>query len=275
MELVASAKMRRAVQQVLGTRPYAERAWELLVRLAERTDRGLHPLLRRGQGQRIGVVLVTSNRGLVGGFNTQLVTAVVNAIRDRRSDSEVILLGRRGRTVVTKYGVSAHATFEKADIVTSSQEIRPLARLVIDEFRSGRYDRVVLAYTDYLSTVLQKPRIRQLLPLERDPSLGATSAEPASVAEANGFDLEYAFEPNADAVLETLLPRLVEVQLFQAVLESNASEHAARMMAMRNATDSAEELIDDLTLTYNQARQASITQDLAEISASRAALEDR
>ncbi len=277
MELVASAKMRRTVQSVLATRAYAERAWELLVNLGQRTSPELHPLLRHGRGERIGLVLIASNRGLVGGFNTQLTTAAVQFLRAQGADdvkTEIILLGKRGRSMVLKYGYQAAAEFEKQDVVSRVEEVRPLAKLVTNDFRSGKYDRVILAYTDYLSTLRQRPRVRQLLPLERDPALGAVATSEKSSAVTLPDDVrEYLFEPNADSVLETLLPRLVEMQLYQAVLESNASEHAARMMAMRNASDAASDLIDDLTLSYNQARQAGITQDLSEISASRAALE--
>ncbi len=270
MELVASAKMRRAVQAVLASREYAQRSWELVLNLAHRTDRRLHPLLRRaGQGP-TAVILITSNRGLVGGFNAQLLTAVAaKFFADGEQKPAVVLLGRKGRPMVTKFGFPAAAEFEKDDLVTHVTQVRPLAKLVIDDFRAGRYDQVFLAYTDFVSTLVQRPRIRRLLPLERDPELGRVTSEDL---EPPHDHTEYEFEPNADIVLEAILPRLVEMQLYQAVVESNASEHAARMISMRNASDAANDLIDDLTLSYNQARQAGITQDLAEISASRAAL---
>lgn len=275
MELVASAKMRRAVQAVLASRTYAQQAWEMITGLAERTHRELHPLLRRGRGSASAVVLITSNRGLVGGFNTQLLAAVTAAFgQGSEGRPNVVLLGRRGRPIVTKFGFPAAAEFEKQDLVTRVTQVRPLAKLIIDDFRAGRYDRIVLAYTDFVSTLVQRPRVRQLLPLERDPELGrvaGTGTEEADRVRPRA-GREYLFEPNADEVLEAILPRLVEMQLYQAVVESNASEHAARMVAMRNASDAAGDLIDDLTLTYNQARQAAITQDLAEISASRATL---
>jgi len=274
MELVASAKMRKAVQSVLGTRPYATEAWNLLLNVSQRTNGEAHPLLRNGRGEKTAVVLISSNRGLVGGFNTSLLNAVLKEARSRdpqRQSTEIVLFGKRGRPMMTKFGYRAVAEFEKRDLVTSAADVHAVAKLVIEDFRSGKYDRVVLAYTDYISTLSQKPRVRQLLPIERDPELGRVGRESDAVETPPAT--EYVFEPSPEAVLDTVLTRLVEVQLYQAVLESNASEHAARMMAMRNASDAAGDLIDDLTLTFNQARQAAITQDLSEISAGRAALE--
>lgn len=274
MELVASAKMRRAVQAVLATRPYSVRAWELLLNLSRRTAEEAHPLLKRGKSGRIGLVLIASNRGLVGGFNTQLVAAAVQYLSlhgIEKQSAEIVLLGKRGRSMVVKHGYAAAAEFEKLDVVTNVEEVRPVARLATDDFIAGKYDHIILAYTDYRSTLIQKPRVRQLLPLEQDTELGAVGAGTSREGQVMSMQ-EYLFEPDTGAVLDALLPRLVEMQLYQAVLESNASEHAARMMAMRNASDAADDLIDDLTLSYNQARQAGITQDLAEISASRSAL---
>lgn len=282
MELVASAKMRRAVQAVLASRAYATQAWELVLNLAERTAAELHPLLRPTSfpgtptTHNIGVVVISSNRGLVGGFNTQLVLEVRRTLQKHVGQAtalgKIILNGKKARSLVTKYRYEGVADFDKPDLLTGVEEVRPMAKEVMQGFIERRYERVFIAYTDFVSTLVQRPRVKQLLPLQRDAELGAvgtaTAESPSRLAA-----LEFLFEPNPDVVLEALLPRLVESQLYQAVLESNASEHAARMVAMRNASEAAGDLIDDLTLTYNQARQASITQDLSEISASRAALE--
>lgn len=276
MELVSSAKMRRAVQSVLATRAYATRAWALLTNLATRTNPDAHPLLKQREGARIGLVIVSTNRGLVGGFNSILANAIAQFLRSsgaEPTDAEVILLGKRGRSIINRFGLTAAAEFEKADIITNIEEVRPVAKLVIDEYVGGVYDRIILAYTDFISTINQKPRVRQLLPIHRDPALGAIGEGDNAHGNGASMSREYLFEPNADTVLDIVTPRLVEMQLFQAILESTASEHAARMVAMRNASDAAGDLIDDLTLTFNQARQAGITQDLSEISAGRVALE--
>lgn len=285
MELVASAKMRKASQAVVASRPYTDRAWEMLLNLARRTDSSRHALLaERPEVNKIGVILIASNRGLVGGFNAQLTTAVAKELRamtGAKASAEVIMMGHKGRMIMTQYGLPIEAEFTKDDVVTNVLSIRPMAKLAIERFISGEYDRVVVGYMDFKSTLIQVPRVRQLLPLSTAGFLSGhigvidrgeeQAIAQAERAEAESFD--YTFEPNPDAVLEHLLPRLVEMQIYRAVLETNASEQAARMVAMKSASDAAGDLIDDLTLTYNQARQAAITQDLSEISAGRAALE--
>jgi len=286
MELVSAAKMRRAVANVLATRTYARLGWQLLEELAHRTDPSHHPLLqRREKVMRVGLVLVTSNRGLCGGFNHQ-VTNAANAYIRKHQESQVelgadlVAVGKRGRDIMYRYGQAIVAEFTKADLTTRLDEVRPIARLLIDDYLSGRYDRVVMAYTDFISPLTQKPTIKQLLPIERevDLKLGQSRESAKGVAqEASGhqgaFAYEYLFEPTPDEVLEDLLPRLLEVQIYQALLESDASEHSARMLAMRNASDAAKDMIDSLTLEFNQARQAGITAELAEIIGGRVAVE--
>ncbi len=286
MELVASAKMRRSSQAVVATRPYTDRAWEMLLHLSRRTEATHHALLaERADPKKIGVVLVASNRGLVGGFNAQLTASVAKEIK-RMVDgaamtTEVILMGKKGRMIMSQHGLPIEAEFTKDDVVTSVLGVRPMAKLAIDRFTDGTYDRVLVGYMDFVSTLVQKPRLRQILPLNSAGFMAGNVGlvrpeEQASIqrheqAEETAF--EYTFEPNPDAVLDYVLPRLVEMQIYRAVLETNASEQAARMVAMKSASDAAGDLIDDLTLSFNQARQASITQDLSEISAGRAALE--
>lgn len=277
MELVAGTKMRRAVKRVLETRPYATLAWSVVRDLARKTDPGLHPLLQeRAQVKGIAAVVMTSNRGLCGGFNRQMVEQTVGFIRrssSRFSDAQVelYLVGKRSRELSTRYGFRIAAEYEKQDVAKGIQDITPLAKTLVEGFVKGTYDRVVLIYTDYYSALKQTPRIRQLLPLQgEDDELGGvnSAAEKSEVGE-----FEYLFEPSPDAVLEYMLYRLFEMQMYQALLESDASEHSARMMAMRNASDAASDMIGDLTLTYNQARQAAITSEIADIAGGKAALE--
>lgn len=286
MELVASAKMRRSSQAVLATRPYTDRAWEMLLHLSSRTEQSHHPLLaERAEPKKIGVVLVASSRGLVGGFNTQLTATVAKEVKrlvgSTTAAVEVILMGKKGRMIMSQHGLPIEAEFTKDDVVTSVLSVRPMAQLVIDRFIDGTHDRVVVGYMDFISTLVQKPKLRQILPLSAagfvagDVGLVSNEEQQTIEDEERTEDkaFEYTFEPNPDAVLEYILPRLVEMQIYRAVLETNASEQAARMVAMKSASDAAGDLIDDLTLSFNQARQASITQDLSEISAGRAALE--
>lgn len=273
MELVASAKMRRAVAAMQAARGYANLAWQLLLNVARRTDAEQHPLLRRGEAKRVGMLVVTSNRGLVGSFNTQLISAVLGFLRDGRiGAADVVLVGRKGRTPLVRAGVNLSGVFEKLDVITDVEHVRPIARLALEGFLAEKLDRVVLAYTDFRSTLVQKPVLRQILPIEPADILAGTAGVADRDEVVEGAGVEYRFEPNADLVLEALLPRLLEMQVYRALLDSAASEHAARMVAMQNATDAAGDLIDELSLAYNQARQQSITQDLAEISAGAAAL---
>lgn len=286
MELVASAKMRKASQAVFATRPYTDRAWEMLLHLSHRTDSSKHVLLaERPEIKKIGIILVASNRGLVGGFNAQLTAAVAKEIQQligtTKAEVEVMLMGKKGRLIMSQHGLPIDAEFTKDDVVTSVLGVRPMAKLAMDRFTDGTYDRVMVGFMDFISTLVQKPRVRQILPLS-GAGFEAGTVGLGSKAEHEQIEHEeqaeeaaftYLFEPNAEDVLEFLLPRLVEMQVYRAVLETNASEQAARMVAMKSASDAAGDLIDDLTLTYNQARQASITQDLSEISAGRAALE--
>lgn len=280
MELVSAAKMRKAIKAVQATRPYAGLAWETVLNLAAKTDRAQYPLLKQRPVKNEAIVLISSNRGLCGGFNQQVVRLVSDYIRQRKIDQpeakmNLVVLGKRGRDAVFKLGHTIVAEFEKVDVVTDLAKITPLSRLLIDDFIAEKYDRVMMAYTDFVSALKQLPRMRQLLPIERQiDGLGEVSGDKENTAETATDFSEYLFEPSPKEVLQAILPRLVEVQVYQAVLESNASEHSARMMAMRNANENAEEYITDLVLSFNQARQAGITRDLSEISASRAVLTD-
>jgi len=294
MEMVATAKMRKAVANVLATRTYAGLAWDMLKEMVVRTDRNKHPLLtHRDKIKRVGMVIITSNRGLCGGFNHQISNrANLYITRHRAQDVEVeadlVAVGKRGRDIMWRHGHTVIAEFTKADITTRMDEVTPIAKLVIDDYLVGKYDKVVLAYTDFISAVTQKPRIKQLLPIEdeeMDVDLGAARSPivprhspldnklGTRNEELGTYSYEYLFEPTPDEVLEDLLPRLIEVQLYQALLESDASEHSARMLAMHNASDAAQDMISGLTLTYNQARQSSITAELADITGGRVAVE--
>lgn len=274
MELVSAAKMRRASQGALATRPYALSAWSLLSHLVATTNRSLHPLLAERKIKTTAVVVMTTDRGLVGGLNAQLVRTVLGLPRD--ASLRFITVGKRGQDALRRSHAEIVAAFPAVSAHPTIKDVRPISKLTIDEFRNGNVDRVLLIYPDFISTLRQVPRVKQLLPLSRESirdflkevSLARRESEPR-VEDLS----EFVFEPSADAVLEALLSQLVEVQLYQALLETAASEHAARMVAMRSATDAAGDLFDEFTLAFNQTRQAAITKDLSEISASRLALE--
>lgn len=279
MELVAASKMRKAQLATLATRSYADRAWAVIADLALKTDPSLHPLLaRKPEIKKICVVLMTSDRGLCGGFNTQIIKKTAEFIKkqiETGKEAAIITVGKKGRDFSARNKFKIVADFTNLSSVIKLVEIRAVAKIILDDFASGKYDEIYLAYTDFISTIVQKPKLIKLLPLsrERDVDLGKVGGEYAAEPEVRGVEYEFLFEPSPSQVLAYLLPRLVEMQIYQTILESNASEHSARMVAMKNASDAAGDMIFDLTLSYNQARQASITREIAEISGGKAALE--
>jgi F-type H+-transporting ATPase subunit gamma len=291
MEMVAAAKMRKAIESVLRTRTYANLSWETILHLAhlsESRSEAIHQLLaKRHEVKRVAVVLVASNRGLCGGFNASIISKARESVKKHQADTDFIILGKKGLSAVAGYKLAAE--FEKSDLVQSVAEVSPVAKMVIADFLSGKYDKVMLAYTDFVSPSKQIARVKQLLPVDieaEDQYLGvvrgsevATSQEFISGKEDEhlqkaGFNLDYAFEPDPAAVLDRMIPKLIEVQLYQSILESNASEHSARMAAMHQATEAATDMAAELNLFYNKARQASITSEIAEISAGANALSD-
>ncbi len=295
MEMVAASKMRRSVAAVLAIRPYAHSAWSILTNMARAFETYETPLLAAREVKNICIIVITSNRGLCGGFNSQLLRKVVQQVKkptllkvnragERRIESaapdeqiniEFITVGRKGAGLVSKIGKKIIATFDDLTYLPKAEDVRSLARLVMDDYAAEKYDKVVIAYTDYISTITQQPKLRQILPVSK-ADLEKQLAEMDVHADELGLEeppMEYKVEPDARAILENILPRLVEMQIYHAILESNASKESARMVAMRNATEAATEMADNLTLIFNQLRQAGITQEIAEISAGRAALE--
>jgi len=279
MEMVSAAKMRKATQTVLNSRTYALLAWSLVRQLAGKTDSSLHPLLtKRDRVKKIGLVLITSNKGLCGGFNSHIIAKALSYIKKQSAEEvavEVITMGKKGADHLVKRDYSISANFDKADATVDLSEIRPLSKLLIDDYLSGKFDKVALAYTDFVSTLVQKPRVIEILPLDSDQldqDLGTVGQEGPEENKIDN-DFEYIFEPTPSEVLADLLPRVLETQIYQAILESNASEHSARMVAMKNASEAASEMIEDLTLIFNKARQSAITSELADIVGGRAAAE--
>lgn len=272
LEAVSASRVRRAQAQVLATRPYAEKSWQVLVHLAGQVAAGadLHPLLtHRAEVETIGIVLLTSDRGLCGAFNYNIVRTTMDFIQDR--PVKLVTVGRKGRDLMWRAGYPIVAEFSKLPDTPSALDITPIARTVIDDFLQGAVDEVYLAYTDFVNMLKHVPVLKRLLPIR--PGEVATQAMGEYVEEVStAATTEYLYEPSPRLILDAVLPRFTELQVYQAVLESLASEHAARMMAMRNATESAEELIGDLTLSYNKARQQAITSEILDIAGGAEAL---
>jgi F-type H+-transporting ATPase subunit gamma len=296
MEMVAASKMRRAVASVLAIRPYAHSAWSVLTNMARAFENYPVELLEIREVKKVLMVVVTSNRGLCGGFNSQILRKVIEQVKNpvqlkvsrigaKRIDSSIpdekieidfITVGKKGASLVRKISKNIIATFDDLTYLPKMEDVRGLGRIAMDEYKAKKYDKVVIAYTDYISAVVQQPKFRQLLPVSK-VDIEKQLADMDVLAKEYGLNeppMEYKVEPNAKMVLTEILPRLVEMQIYHAILESNASKESARMVAMRNATDAARDMVDNLTLVYNQIRQAGITQEIAEISAGRAALEN-
>lgn len=291
MEMVAATKMRKATEAVLKTRTYANLSWEIILHLAKLSEgkgEALHPLLQKKKDtKRVAIILISSNRGLCGGFNAAIFNKVKESLKKFQVETDFILMGKKG-VLFAQLGHEIVAEFNKPDLALSASETNPVARLAVKDYLEGKYDKVMLAYTDFVSAVKQVPRIKQLLPVEidaedsylgvvgKDESIGTTreyiEAKEKKHLQKEEFIYEYTFEPNPKEVLDLMIPRLIEVQLYQALLESNASEHSARMSAMHQATESAGDIVSELTLFYNKARQAGITSEIAEISAGANAL---
>jgi F-type H+-transporting ATPase subunit gamma len=254
MQFVAASKLKRAQDATLSARPYSEKIDELLADLAAVIGPEDPPLLaRREEGRRL-IVLITSDRGLAGPFNTNTIRYAAQEITTHRGDLSVVTVGRKGRDAMRRARVPMEAHFEGFGDRPTFADVLPLARLITDDFLAGTYGRVDIVFSQFVSTLTQRPSLDKLLPIEPTED---TEGIPGN---------QFIFEPSPATVLEQLLPRYVATRLFQAVLENKASEESSRMVAMQNATDNAEDLIEDYTLAYNKVRQANITREMIEIA---------
>jgi F-type H+-transporting ATPase subunit gamma len=261
MEMIAASKMKKAQERGLAGRPYSQKIEQVIADLAALPDVGLqHPLLQRRPVEKIAIVHITPDRGLCGGLNANLNRRLGSFILEQKATVEVVAVGRKGRDFAARYGCDMCAEFIQLGDQPRFLDTLPISRIVIDEYTNKSIDMVYISYAQFVSTMVQKPVMKQLLPVE-----------PAVIPRAENVD--YIYEPGATAVLGGLLPRFVEMEIYHAILESIASEQSARMVAMRNATDSASELIGELTLLYNKARQEAITRELLDIIGGVVALE--
>jgi F-type H+-transporting ATPase subunit gamma len=272
MEMVAASRMKRAQDSILAARPYADELEDTLGRVAgaEGLTEQIDPLLARRPVRRVAMIAITTDRGLAGSLNANAIRAVLRWVADRASrtdgdgrvEIEAITVGRKGRDAIRRAGIPIAAHFPGLGDRPSFADITPIARLVTADFLAEKYDEIDIAYSTFVSTLSQRPQIDRLLPVER-PEMGE---------EHQRTNDEYLFEPSPEAVLSRLLPHYVAIGIYRAVLENNASEQSARMIAMRNSTENANELIDDLTLVYNKTRQATITREMIEIASGAEAL---
>jgi len=268
LEAVSASRVRKAQARVMASRAFAEKAWEILVNVQSASKGSApHPLLTtRTEVNKVMVVLITSDRGLAGSYNTNILRVADRFAERFGKPVQYVTVGRKGRDSMMRRGENVVAEFSDLPAEPTIADIRPIARLAIDAFLSGEVDEVLIAYTDFVNMLTQRPVILGWLPLTPDTTANQVAAEYVKdVPDVSGGSQDYEYEPSPAAVIDEIVPRFTELQLYQALLESIASEHAARMAAMRNATDNASQLVDDLTLEYNKARQAAITNEILDI----------
>ena len=266
MEKVAVSKMRKAQQRMAASRPYAVRIREVIGHLAKANPEYRHPFMVERPVKRVGYILVSSDRGLCGGLNINLFKALIKNMKDWRDagvEADFCVIGSKGASFFRSYGGNVIAAISHLGEAPSVSDLIGAVKVMLDQFNDGKLDRLYLASNKFVNTMVQKPVVEQLLPL-------APASEADDGAKQGLWD--YLYEPDAQQLLDALLVRYVESQVYQSVVENNACEQAARMIAMKNATDNAGQLIKDLQLIYNKARQAAITQEISEIVGGAAAV---
>ena len=268
MELVAASKMKRAVAATFASRLYVEYSWEILISIAKNTEKIIHPLFRQREVKNILLVLITSNRGLCGAYNAQVIKRTLLSIKKENNNVPVhiVAIGKKGDLAMRRVGVEVVASFFELGDNLSVSEVTPVSKFVIDEYGLGNYDKVLVAYTDFISGLTQRPNIKQILPVSK------TDLKESIENLISSPNTDYLFEGDFNALINSLAEKLTRMQIYQMLLESNASEQSSRMVAMKNASDASGEMIDDLTLMFNKARQANITREISEISAGMASV---
>ena len=281
MEMVSAAKMRKSQEAALMARPYAEAALHVLENVSESIEPRKHILLRRREVKNVCLFVVTSDKGLCGGLNSGVIKEAAKIIKEsekRGRKVSVVAIGKKAESYFRKAKNNLVAVFNGIGDSVELKETLPISKLLINDFRDKKFDKVMAIYTNFVSTLKQDTRVKTILPITRR-SLEETIEEiedivPKDSKDGNGNNnLEYKFEPSSSEVLCKLLPNLIEIQSYHIILESNASEHSSRMVAMKTATDSARDMLEDLNLSYNYIRQQKITQEISEISAGVAAQE--
>ncbi len=268
MELVSASKMKRAIAATLAARPYSSYSWEVLQALSEYVSENKHPLLVEREGKTL-VVLITSNRGLCGGYNSQVLKKVVGMLRAAEGEQiDFVSVGKKGEVSLRRLGQNIVASFNDLSETPRFQDIAPIVSLIVDMYKKGEYGKIKIAYTDFVSALTQTPQVKLLLPIKKDELIEELKESKKTAVK----NTDYIFEPDYATLMAMIVEKIARGRVFQMVLESSASEHSSRMIAMKNASDSAGEMIDDLTLAFNKARQANITQEISEISAGMASV---
>ena len=265
LEAVSASKVRQAQRSVELTRPYSTKAWDVLQHLSRQPARDfIHPLLKqRDTIDEILVILVTGDRGLAGAYNSNVVRFALEEFRDSAVPVRYIMVGRKGRDMMARRGQNIQAEFSNLPAAPSYADVSAIGRIAVEEYLEDHVDQVYLVYTDFINLLRQVPTKKLLLPLEVEEETGRVQERYGQ--RSVGPEAAYIYEPGMEELIERIVPRLTALQVYQAILESLASEHAARMAAMRNATENANDLVYALRLTYNKARQSAITSEILDI----------
>jgi F-type H+-transporting ATPase subunit gamma len=275
LQAVSASRVRKAMEAVQRTRPYATKAWQVLTHIAGQPGRAtLHPLLsERKEVKSVIVVMVSGDRGLAGPYNTNILRFTLGHFRQYQVPARFIAIGRKGSELLHRRGLNVMAQFADLPAEPQFSDASPVGRILVDEFLAGNADEIYLIYTDFVNMIRQVPTMKKLLPLEFETNEGLVQSEfgqPTSGRQ--GPAAAYIYEPGQTEILDQIVPRFTALQVYQALLESIASEHAARMVAMKNATDNASELAGALTLEYNKVRQQGITNEMLDIAGGAEAL---
>ena len=274
MELVAASKMKRAISQTLASRLYSSYSWELLTSLSERLENTTNKFFVENKNTKNLFVLITSNRGLCGGYNSQIIKKAILNLKGK-DNFDIVAVGKKGDSAMRRVGQNVIATFTNIPENANLSEIIPLSVYITKEFNANKYGKVYVVYTDFVSVLTQKPIIRKILPVSKDEVkevIHENLNNKVKLENEAKKEIPYLVEGETDKILDILVEKLVRMQIYQMILESNASEQSSRMMAMKNANEAAGEMIDDLTLIFNKARQSGITREISEISAGMASV---
>jgi len=274
MELVAASKMKRAVSNTLSSRLYAEYSWELLTSLSTKLEEITHPFfIENTKIEKSLLVLITSNRGLCGSYNSQAIKTALSIIKKSDKNLDIITVGKKGDVAMQRIGQNIIASFVEFPDNAKLNDIRPLSETITRKYKEGSYKNITIIYTDFISALTQKANAKNILPIRKE-ELKETldNLTNKKDKEIKKKEISYIFEGDTNTLIEMLAEKLVRMQIYQMMLESNASEQSSRMVAMKNASEAAGEMIGDLTLVFNKARQAGITQEISEISAGMASV---
>ncbi|BCA97158.1 ATP synthase gamma chain [Legionella antarctica] len=265
MEMVAASKMRKTQERMRASKPYANKIYDVVKHIARANSEYRHPFMDVREIKRVGVIVVTTDRGLCGGLNANLLRETIRTMRNSKEQGkevDVAVIGRKGQAFFKRVGGNILGSIDHLGDTPGINDFIGLVKVMLDAYYSGTIDALHIVYNEFVNTMTQKPVVKQLLPLPK-------SEEDSKVM---GHHWDYIYEPDAKDLLDDILERYIELQVYQAVVENIACEQAAKMIAMKSATDNAGDLIKEFQLAYNKARQAAITQELAEIVGGAAAL---